>query len=346
MDRLIAHEVGNTYGPTEVSGGATALLGNKYILYQIQQANFVRGSETAEHEHSFGGKKRSHYEIDRHVEHHHGGSSYCHCDHACDGQHCAQGSASHPQCKRTRLNNIEPGRQFKQRSGQAITSLFSNGSWQTPGNAESTYLSILNTKQSNTIPTSSTRLAAPRSTDSKVGSSATPLNTAVPIAIATILFCRNVSLEALCKTLAQAWSDPVFPLVTGITGYWLSCLLQCASLRWRPSELGSETTTFDDIYGIRREIPRSYLDSEEVLLGFFAAHYKGTSAQNLVADKQYNLMTEGRSRWPLSLTTLCYETRMGSWPGIMFMSLRYRASSSTCLDCTNRLAPSTLGSIW
>jgi len=154
----------------------------------------------------------------------------------------------------------------------------------------------------------------------------------LPTALLVVLACRSTSVDELCHILSKMQHDPLFPVLTAVVGWCLRIFFVRSAVQRGPSQLSGDCVVFEDVYRIQRSVPVAYLADSEILEAFFRSHYRGSSAQRYIEEKQYTLMIEGGY---VILTELC--ARPYRCGGRMAMAVMYRASSHSCLTCTNRL---------
>jgi len=312
------------YGSNTISGQATALLGNKYNgvgdTFQIQEAKFLV-CEDALHSHSrqhliIGALKQNLLQIDQD-----GGASR--------GQ---KRKWSRFQCLNTSdaLKRARHCYEVAECAGSTQCHMCGTPALLSANKRPQAILDLNSRAQS-------TRDRLFHDMDKLVA-------LGIPAAIVSLLIYRHVSCEAVSEMVSQLVRDPVFHLVSGAIGYWLSIMFPRAPAIQSPlNELGGsqDVTVLEDIYGIRRKFSRSYFADSEILEEFFRWHYKGSPAESLVANKQYNLMIEDRTGPPVTLSELCEmglgQSRVFQPPYTAIMAVLYRASTKRCLDCTNEI---------
>lgn len=156
-------------------------------------------------------------------------------------------------------------------------------------------------------------------------------------ALCAALACRHVSSHAILTLLSQIQRDPMFPWLTLLVGYWISCCL-----RNPLSELSGDCVVFEDVFNICRDVPLTYFASVHILSGFFRTHYQGTSAEYLVETRQYTLLS-GRYCYSdiYDLESICSGLPVSG--RFLLMAARYKASKPRCLGCTNKLEKECAG---
>lgn len=160
------------------------------------------------------------------------------------------------------------------------------------------------------------------------------LDPTLPLALLAGLVARNASLNSIQLFLQRMQRDPLFPLVTAVVGYWLMSLYS-AIQRQSPSELSGDCIWFEDVYKIRVKIPLACLADADMLMGFFKSHYRNTSAEQFVIDKQYNLFSGNRNGTPTTIEEICSTADEKD----IFMAMLYRVSFDSCLNCSNKISP-------
>lgn len=88
------------------------------------------------------------------------------------------------------------------------------------------------------------------------------------------------------------------------------------------SEMSGDCVWFEDVYQMRVKIPIACLADSEMLSSFFSSHYRCTSAEHFIADRQYNLFAGGRDGTPTTIEELCLTVGVKE----IFMAMLYRAS--------------------
>lgn len=158
------------------------------------------------------------------------------------------------------------------------------------------------------------------------------LQLALPTALLVVLACRSTSVDELCHILSKIQHDPLFPALTAVVGWCLRTFFVRSALQRGPSQFTGDCMMFEDVYRIQRSVPAAYLADPEILEGFFRSHYRGSSAQRYIEEKQYTLMIRGRY---VTLTEFCaYPHPCG---GRLAMAVMLRAYSYSCPRCTNLL---------
>lgn len=160
------------------------------------------------------------------------------------------------------------------------------------------------------------------------------LGPALPLALLAALIARNVSLVTIQHLLQRMQRDPLFPVVSFVIGCWLMKLYSTIQ-RQAPGGLSGDCVWFEDVYQIRVKIPLECLADANMLVGFFESHYRNTSAEQFVIDKQYNLFLGDRNGTPSSIEEICSAKDVKD----VFMAMLYRVSFDSCLNCSNKISP-------
>lgn len=159
--------------------------------------------------------------------------------------------------------------------------------------------------------------------------------------ICAFLASRHMNPVAALNLCLRIYRDSIFPLLAMIVGVCLSQQLLRQSIR-PLTEISGDTVTFEDVFGLRMDLPLSYFASPYVLSGFFKAHYEGTSAEELILNGRYSPLP-GRYAYKglYSLTSICSDKLSKGL--LIVMAIRYHASQPRCLECMNRLEKDSKG---
>lgn len=141
------------------------------------------------------------------------------------------------------------------------------------------------------------------------------------------------------------YRDPVLSMLTLFAGAYLSQYLSRQPNR--PIYINpSDCITFEDVFGLRREVPLAYFATHHILSGFFQSHYEGTSVAELVSNGQYSLLP-GRYAYNQLYDLHSITTEKVVQGRKIITAIRYRASQTRCLDCMNKLKKHpTGGYVW
>lgn len=156
--------------------------------------------------------------------------------------------------------------------------------------------------------------------------------------VIALLASRSMNARAMAEAILQVRQDSLLPLATAVLGSCLTSWLFRSSMRNTPTELTGDCVAFVDVYAKERVIPRTYMDSKMIFMGFLKTHYEKTSAEQFIADGQYSLCIRSQSGgspvpWGQPKGALW------GWDGLLLMAILYRVSSRRCLECLNMLKP-------
>lgn len=339
----------HVYGPTTILGQATAVLGNKYNgigdTIQIDQATFVlcNDARLSEDWNRRGTKRKRTIAI----------SERCDEEPSCEGcsrDQCCAGSRSEERDRRISRGARTTGHRAKLlNSGYVIVNRFldavslpftstgPSGKATLNADAHSPRSLVGHSAEQCAAPLPSSVLALPSEEPTWTRHKRKLLDYGIPATILSILACRTLSIEAVLGALSNLRHDSLLPILSAILGSWATNLAQRTSLHEAHvlSGLNSDCTLFEDVYQIQRKVPLAYFSDEGILRAFFAAHYRGSTAEQFIADEQYYVTTKTRSGQPLSLAELCSGTISPS--ARLFMAILYRVRSLKCLECLNKL---------
>ncbi|KAK5945408.1 hypothetical protein PMZ80_002613 [Knufia obscura] len=321
----------SAYGPTTISDHAHVVVGNKYNglgdTYQINQATiFVTESPQYAYHTTSRGVKRRYADVaaedDRDFQ------PYSLADETEDP---AKACIGYKNKKVKLLNN---GCRFCQRVLNAVT---------VPQRTSASAPQISSTVADDDYEMADAQLVSNDETSHAHTDTRRPftersrklIELAVPAAMVSFLACRSTNIEAILNLARQLREDALFPVTTAILASWLTAILSRSTISRSISELTSDCVWLEDVYRTRRKLPLAYFAYEETLQAFFSAHYKGSTAETLVADGQFNLMLKTRNGQPRSLAELC--TSKIPIDSSLFMAVLYRVGSPNCLECLNKL---------
>jgi len=153
--------------------------------------------------------------------------------------------------------------------------------------------------------------------------------------IIAILAYRNLSFETLCRAVNHMKNDPLLPYISVLVACWTTNFMTRTTMRQSPAKSFGNIILFEDAYEQRSLISVEILASKDIFQAFLRTRFKNSSARRLVEHENYNLMLGGRFGRLVGIMEVCSK-RME--PGsVLVMSLRYNASSASCLECTNKL---------
>lgn len=345
----------HVYESTTISGQANAVLGNKYNGYgdtfQIEQATFLlcgtpRSTDNGEYrgiKRKRAGPVTNNLDVAQSYKRHRSNNSHKDCRIAHIPK-CTSQDKGHTAPNVQLLNSCYT---YARRLLDAAAAPFSYAQL---SEEESHYARSRNAPVIEEIHaaeeagrTDTLRDPATGETSASVRRKRMLLDYALPAAILSILACRSVSLHTVSSALSDLRKDSLLPILTAVLGCWATGLIQRASLQDAQalSEVKGDCATFEDVYKLRREVPLVYFADEGILRAFFAAHYRGSTASQFIADGQFSITSKSRSGQPISIAELCSGKTTPNMQ--VFMAILYRVKTLKCLECLNKLQQSRQG---